>query len=81
MKYYIKSRKITILIGSIKFLFYKTSICSKLNGRVFEDFIKNVRKDRYYLMCSIIAHDKQQPIYVDDESSRGGIPIPNNATT
>ena len=32
-------------------------------------------------MCSIIEHDKQQPKYVDDESSGGGIPIPNNETT
>ena len=31
-------------------------------------------------MCSIIAHDKQQPAYVDDESSGGGRPIHNNAT-
>ena len=32
-------------------------------------------------MCSIISHDKQQPTYVDDKSSVGGGPIPNNATT
>ena len=44
---------------------YETSICSKLHGKVFEYFIKNARIDRYNLMCSIIAHDKQKPIYVD----------------
>ena len=32
-------------------------------------------------MCSITAHDRQKPIYVDDESSAGGTAIPNNATT
>ena len=32
-------------------------------------------------MCSIISHDKQQPIYVDDEISSEGRPIPKNATT
>ena len=31
-------------------------------------------------MCSIIAHDKQQPIYFDDEISGGGISKPKNAT-
>ena len=32
-------------------------------------------------MCYIISHDKQQPTYVDDEISGGGIPITNNKTT
>ena len=32
-------------------------------------------------MCYIISHDKQQPTYVDDEISGGGIPITKNATT
>ena len=32
-------------------------------------------------MCSIIAHDKQQPTYVDDEISAGGRPIPNHLET
>ena len=32
-------------------------------------------------MCYIIAHDKKQPIYDDDEISIGGRPIPKNATT
>ena len=59
---------------------YNTAICYKWHGRVFTYFIKNVRTDRYNLMCSIISHDKQQPTYVDDESNGGGIPIPKNAT-
>ena len=32
-------------------------------------------------MLSIIAHDQQEPIYVDDEISFGGILIPKNKTT
>ena len=32
-------------------------------------------------MCSITAHDKQQPTYVDDASSGGGRSIPKNSTT
>ena len=32
-------------------------------------------------MCSIIAHDKQQPIYVDDKSSGGCKAITKNART
>ena len=32
-------------------------------------------------MCSIIAHDKKQPSYEDEESSIGYRPIPINATT
>ena len=48
---------------------YNTAICYKLRGNVFEDFIKNVRTDRYNLMCSINAHDKKQPLYDDYVSS------------
>ena len=32
-------------------------------------------------MCSITAHDNQQPTYVNDEISGGGREIPKNATT
>ena len=37
---------------------YNTYICKKLHGKVFEEFIKNVRPDRYNIMCSIDAHEK-----------------------
>ena len=37
---------------------YNTSICKKLNGKVFEGFIRNARTDRYNIMCSIDAHLK-----------------------
>ena len=36
---------------------YKTSICSKLRGRRFEDFITQARTYRYNLMCYLVAHD------------------------
>ena len=32
-------------------------------------------------MCSIPAHDKQQPTYVDDVDSGVGRAIPNHSTT
>ena len=35
-----------------KFPCYNTSICLKLNGSRFEDFITQARTDRYNLMCS-----------------------------
>ena len=38
---------------------YNTSICNKLNGIVFEGFIINDRTDRYHIMCSIDAHEKE----------------------
>ena len=57
---------------------YNTAICYKLHGGKIEDFISNARTDRYNIMRSIISHHKQQPKYFDDESSGGGIPIPNN---
>ena len=60
---------------------YNTAICSKLHGKLFEDFIRHARTDRYHLMCFIIAHDKKQPSYKDEESSVGYSPTPKNATT
>ena len=50
---------------------YNTSICLKLHGSRFEDFITQARTDRYNLMCSLVAHDKLQPDYKNDESSIG----------
>ena len=32
-------------------------------------------------MCSLVAHDKIQPAYEDDESSIGDRSIPKNETT
>ena len=52
-----------------------------MHGSRFEDFITQARTDRYNLMCSLVAHDKLQLDYEDDESSIGDRPIPDNATT
>ena len=53
-------------------LWYNTSICKKLHGTVFEKYIRNTITDRYNMMCSIDAHGKQQPSYVDDGISGDG---------
>ena len=42
-------------------LWYNTSICSKMHGKMFEDFIRHAITDRYHIICSMIAHDKKQP--------------------
>ena len=50
---------------------YNRNICSKLHGSRFEDFITQARTDRYDIMCSLVAHDRLQLDYKDDESSIG----------
>ena len=40
---------------------YNTYICKKLNGNVFEGFIINARTDRYNIICSVDAHEKEYP--------------------
>ena len=40
----------------------------------------HARTDRYNLMCSLVAHDKIQPDYEDDESSIVDRSIPKNST-
>ena len=44
---------------------YNTSICLKLHGSMFEDFITHKRTDRYNIMCYLVAHDKIKPAYED----------------
>ena len=57
---------------------YNTSICKKLHGKVSEGFIRNARTDRYNIMCSIDAHEKEHSWSCDDDSICGGCPIPSN---
>ena len=59
---------------------YNKNICSKLHGIKFENFITQARSDRYNIMCSLVAHDRLQTDYKDDEISIGDRAIPNNAT-
>ena len=60
---------------------YNTSICSKLHGSRFEDFITQVRIDRYNRMCYLVAHYRLQLYYKYDESSIVDRSIPDNVTT
>ena len=60
---------------------YNKSICSKLHGSRFEDFITKARTDRYNLMCYLVDHNKLQIDHKDDESSIGDRAIPDSATT
>ena len=76
-----KLKKIIIPIGSIKVLGITYPSTLIFMVKVFECLIKNTRTERYKTMCSIIAHNKQQPVYVDNEISGGGKPIPKNTTT
>ena len=64
------------MIPGITHLFVK-----KLHGTVFEEFIINARTDRYNIMCSIDANEKNYPLVHDDESSGGGFPLRSNSTT
>ena len=50
---------------------YNTAMCSKLHETVFDDFIRNDRTHIWNNMCSIPAHDKLQPTYVDYAGSAG----------
>ena len=43
---------------------YNTFICKKLHGKVFEEFIRNARTDRYNLMCYVDAHEKKESIRI-----------------
>ena len=60
---------------------YNKSICLRLHGSLFEDFITHARSDRYNLMCYLVSHDKIQPAYEDDEISIGDMSILKNETT
>ena len=59
---------------------YNTSICSKLHGSRFEDFITQARTDRYNPMCSLVAYDILQIDYKYNEISIGDRAIPDDAT-
>ena len=37
---------------------YNTAILSRLHGSLFEDFITHTKTFIYNLMCSLVAHDK-----------------------
>ena len=60
---------------------YKTSICKKLHGNVFEGFIINAITDRYNIMCSIYEYEiDHQSSSCGNGRSGGGCPLPINST-
>ena len=64
-----------------KVTWYNTSICSRLHGIIFEDFITHAVTDRYNILCYMVAHDKKQPAYEYYESSIGNRLISKHVTT
>ena len=77
MKYAIKENS-PVWLNKVPW--YNTSIFSKCNGTVFEDFIWNFRTDKYDLMCYITTPDKQQSTCVDYAISDVGREIHKNET-
>ena len=55
---------------------YNISICKKTHVKVFEELIRNEKTDRYNIMCSIYAHEKENPLEFYDGSSDSGYPLP-----
>ena len=55
-----KTKTYTLILKALSFLDnrYNTMPCSRLNGQVFEDYLKTTKRDKYNLMCSIEAHEK-----------------------
>ena len=49
-------------------------------GSSVEDYITTVRWYIYNIICSIEAHDRDNPTVNDDSSSGGGIPLTPNLT-
>ena len=60
---------------------YNTSIYSKMHRSRFESFITQAIIDGYNLTCYLVAHDKLQLDYIDDEISIRDRSIPDNAKT
>ena len=60
---------------------YNTYICKKLHGNLFKGFIINARTDRYNIVCSIGAHEKEHQSSCGDVRSGGGCTLPSNSTT
>ena len=52
---------------------YSTTICKNNNGQSFKHYFKRERKDRYYLMFSVDAYDKDRVSRPDDAISGGGV--------
>ena len=62
-----------------KIPWYNKTICTKLNGRIFEDYDKSERKDRYDFMFAVNAYANDHVSMPDDTSSGGGRPMPSTS--
>ena len=61
---------------------YNTSICKKLDGKIFEAFIINAKTDWYNIMVFIDTYEREnKSSSYDNGSSGGGCPLPINSTT
>ena len=58
---------------------YNTTICAKLNGKIFEDYLKTGQKERYTLIFSVDAYYKEHVPIPSYASSGSGIPIPSKS--
>ena len=54
---------------------YNTTISKKLNGQIFEDYLKTGLKDRYEFMCAVDSYSKEHVEITDGAISGGGIPM------
>ena len=79
MKYEIDKIKHQYLLN--KGPWYSTSVGSRLHGSLFADFITHAGTDRYNIIFYLVAHDKKQPAYEDEENSIGEKLIPKHVTT
>ena len=52
-----------------------------MNGSLFDDFITQARTDRYNIMWSLVAHEKENSTSSDDESSLGERNVPKKLPT
>ena len=48
---------------------YSRTICLRLYGSMFEDFITNARTNRYKHLCYLVDHDTKKPAYEYEEIS------------
>ena len=52
----------------------------KLNGQIFEDYLKTGQKDRYELTCYVDSYGKEHVSNPDDASSGGGITMSSTSS-
>ena len=79
LKYYMDMQNSDCLTGGP---WYNTYICNKLHGKLFEGFIINEITDRYNIMCSIYAYEREnKSTSCDDGRSGGGCSLRTNSTT